>query len=87
MDAARQLIVNIVTEIVQPIIYLLFAVAFLVFLWGAFKFVAHSDDEGARNTGKSSLLWGFVGMLIMLMVFTIIAIIKNTIPGAEIPQL
>ena len=72
----------IVTEIIQPFIYLVFAVAMLVFVWGIFEYIRGGDSEDARAKGAKHILWGFLGFLIMVSVYGIIQLIMNTFfPG------
>jgi uncharacterized membrane protein YbhN (UPF0104 family) len=85
MDAATALLIKIADAILNPLILLMFAAAFLVFLWGAFQFVMNADSDDGREKGRSHLLWGFVGMLIMLLALVLIQVIADTI-GAEVPQ-
>ena len=77
-DAAARLIQTIAIEILNPLIILLFGLALLLFLWGAFQFVANADSEEGRTTGRRHIMWGIIGMFIMLSVFAIIRIIINT---------
>lgn len=86
-EALNSLLGKVVTNIVNPTIALLFAVALLVFLWGLFEFISHTDDEGGREKGKQNIMWGLVGMAIMVSAFGIIGIILNTfgISGHGIP--
>jgi uncharacterized membrane protein len=81
----QSLLANAYTVILQPIIFLLFAVAFVVFFWGIVESIRDSEDENGRAKGKQSILWGILGMVIMVSVFGIIRIITGTI-GAENPD-
>ena len=76
---ATELLNRISTFIINPIIYLLFAAAFVIFVWGLVQFVAHLDNEEARSTGGKHMIWGIIGMVIMVSVNGIIYIIQNTI--------
>ncbi len=73
------LIGNINQYIVNPFIVLLFAVALVYFLFGVFKFLSNSDSSDEREKGKQHMLWGIVGMFIMMAVFTIMHILANTL--------
>ncbi len=64
--------------IVDPLVLLLFSVAFLIFLWGIFEFVYKADDEGAREKGKQHLVYGIVGMVVMVAAYGIMQIIGST---------
>ncbi len=71
------LINKIVTEIINPLILVLFSVAIVVFFWGVIGFIWSSGSEDKRTTGKQHIIWGLVGLLIMATAAGIIAIIKN----------
>jgi succinate dehydrogenase/fumarate reductase cytochrome b subunit len=64
--------------IINPIIYFFFAAALVYFIAGLVEFLANTDNEEKRTTGKQHMLWGFVGMLIMIAVFTIMRILIDT---------
>lgn len=65
--------------IINPIIYLLFAIALVYFLYGMVEFIAGADNEEKRMTGKSHMLWGIIGLGIMLGVWSILQIVINTL--------
>lgn len=69
---ANQLIVN-------PLIELLFALAVVYFLWGVFEFFLNQENEEKKTSGKSHMLWGVVGITIMLGVWTILNVVLNTL--------
>lgn len=73
-------------EIINPLILFLFALAVLFFLYGMLEFLFNQQSEEKRTAGKSHMLWGVLGIAIMLGVFTIMNIILNTlsIPKSEI---
>ena len=64
--------------IIDPIILLLFSVAFLYFLWGITMFIWKADSEDARREGTKHMLWGVIGMFIMIAAYGIMNIIVNT---------
>ena len=72
MSVLKTFLGKVVTEIVNPIILLLAASAFVVFLWGVFQFVANAGDETKRSEGKRSIMWGLIGMVIIFGAFGII---------------
>jgi uncharacterized membrane protein len=72
------LLTAIVNVIVNPTISLLFAIALILFLYGVFKFVKGSDNQTARKEGASHILWGLVGMFIMVSAFALIKIVLNS---------
>lgn len=78
-ENVTELLNRISAFIINPIIFVLFSAAFVVFIWGLVQFVANLDNEEARSTGGKHMLWGLIGMAIMAGVVGIVAIIQNTI--------
>ena len=68
--------------IVNPIIYLLFGLALIYFLYGVFVFIRGASSEDARDTGRTHMLWGVVGLAIMISVYGILQIIAGTVGGS-----
>ena len=64
--------------IVNPLILLLFGIALLVFIWGLFRFITSAESDEGREIGKKNILWGLIGMVIMISVFGIIRLIMGT---------
>jgi hypothetical protein len=71
------LLANINTYIINPFIGLLFVLATVWFLVGLVRyFLAGSPED--RAIGHKHMIWGLVGMFIMISVFGIMKIIVNT---------
>lgn len=77
-ESFDEFILNINKLIINPLIMLLFALAVVFFLYGVFEFISNQEDEEAKTKGKSHMIWGIVGITIMMGVFTIMNIILNT---------
>ena len=77
-------LVNKITQlIINPVIWFLLVLATLIFLWGAVRFALSSgsgDEEGVES-GKKHLVWGLVGIFIMLSVKSIIWVIQTLFAG------
>lgn len=71
-------VANLNKLIINPLIVLLFALATVYFLYGVFEFLSNQDNEEKRKTGKSHMLWGIVGITIMMSVFSILGILLRT---------
>ncbi|KKS57871.1 MAG: hypothetical protein UV23_C0021G0004 [Candidatus Nomurabacteria bacterium GW2011_GWF1_42_40] len=69
---------NVDRMIINPLILLLFALAVVYFLYGVFEFLLNQQNEEKKTTGKSHMLWGVVGITIMLGVWTILNMIIST---------
>ncbi len=72
MDALNAFLGKVVVQIINPIILLLVASAFVVFLWGVYEFIANAGDEGKRAEGKSAIFWGLIGLVIIFGAYGII---------------
>lgn len=81
MDPLLQKAVQV---IVNPIIQVAFAVATILFVYGVFEFMKNADSPEARKSGQQHMLWGVIGLAIMVSVFTIMKILLNTL-GADVP--
>ncbi|HCU46894.1 TPA: hypothetical protein DIC47_00505 [Candidatus Nomurabacteria bacterium] len=69
---------NINRVIINPIIVFLFALAVFYFLYGLFQFISNQENEEAKTKGKNHIMWGIVGIVIMMGVFTILGVIMKT---------
>ena len=79
MPALNSFLDKVVAQIINPIILLLAACAFVVFLWGVFEFVAHAGDETKRSEGKKAIMWGLIGLVIIFGAYGIINIALGTL--------
>jgi len=79
MSNLSNLINRFVDVIINPLIAILFALALALFMWGIARFIWSADDETAREQGKSHMIWGLVGMLIMVSVYGILNVATSII--------
>tara|TARA_B100000508_G_scaffold140740_2_gene143159 strand:- start:684 stop:1265 length:582 start_codon:yes stop_codon:yes gene_type:complete len=77
-ELAHSFVAQINDIILFPLITLLTAIALLVFLWGGFQYVYNSGSEQGREQGRKHILWGIIGLLIMLSAYAILSIAANT---------
>jgi hypothetical protein len=78
MNAASNLVGKLVAYIIDPAILIIFAAGFFMFVWGLVQFLWKLDEGGDNTTGKQHMIWGIVGMLIMVSVYGIITLINDT---------
>lgn len=76
--AAQGFLTKINEAILYPLITLMMAVALLVFLYGCFEYVKNSTSDEGRTTGQRHIMWGIIGMLIMLSAYSILSIAAGT---------
>ncbi len=55
----------------------MFSLALAYFLWGLVAFIRNAANAEARATGQRHMLWGIIGMVIMVGVFGIISLLVN----------
>lgn len=79
---------NVNDNIINPLIVLLFGLAVVYFLFGVFQFIANQENEQKKTDGKNHMLWGVIGIVIMMGVFTILNIVMDTfgIEGINIEE-
>lgn len=75
---------SVAVHVLNPLIELAFAVAVIIFLWGIFEYFLMTTDPGKRSEGAKHILWGVIGMFIMVGAYGIIYLVINTI-GAPVP--
>jgi hypothetical protein len=87
MQPVADFVARVNAAIINPLLALIFTLALFLFLWGGFKFVASADSDAGRDTGKRHMLWGVIGMVLMVSVFAILRIFLNTfgVESAELP--
>jgi len=70
---------NLYTYIFNPFLYLFMGLAVVVFLWGVIRFIVGGADEEAVTTGKRHMIWGIVGLFIIVSVWGIMNLICRTV--------
>ena len=83
-DVARGFLATLNEVILYPLITLMLTVALIVFLWGGFQFIANAGNSGKREEGRRHIMWGIIGMLIMLSAYAILTIAAGTF-GLDVP--
>lgn len=73
---------KIVDNIVSPVVYLIVALAVVYFVWGVLMFIQNADNSEKRADGYKHMLWGIIGLFIILSAKGIINIIKATLGGS-----
>ena len=69
---------SVVAQIINPLILLLSAAAFVVFIWGVFEFIVHAGDKTKREEGRRAIFWGIIGLAIIFGAYGIINVAMKT---------
>jgi hypothetical protein len=65
--------------ILNPVIFFLFAVAMVYFIYGLVQYLVSPNNEEVRKKSKGQMLWGVIGLFVMVAVFGIMRVIINTL--------
>ncbi len=79
----KDLVNGPITSLGNGIISLLFAAAFLLFIFGVFKyfFLNGVKDPKAHLDGRNFMIWGIIGLAVMFSVWGLVRIVINILPS------
>jgi hypothetical protein len=81
-----QTILYIINDVLVPV---LFALAFIVFLYGIAKaYIFSRGDEGEITKGHQLLLWGIIGFAVMISIWGLVNVVASTfgLAGGYAPE-
>lgn len=77
VQGAGQFVINIINTVAVPV---LFAVAFIVFIFGVFQyFILSKGDEEKAGQARSLMLYGLIGFFVMVSVWGLVNILLGTL--------
>ena len=76
-NEAAKLISNIKDYILNPIIGFMFAVAVVMFIYGIVEWIWNGDNEEKVEIGKKHMVWGIIGIFVMIGVYGILNILSG----------
>ncbi|MEK7162538.1 MAG: hypothetical protein AAB730_01610 [Patescibacteria group bacterium] len=71
---ALQLIIARITALLDSVLPLLFILATIVFLWGVILYITAGGDEEKRKEGRNYIIYGLIGLFVMVAVWGIVNI-------------
>ncbi|HEC94263.1 MAG TPA: hypothetical protein ENI56_02760 [Candidatus Kaiserbacteria bacterium] len=74
----NQLLDNIITQIINPLIMLIAAAAFILFLYEVYQLIRSAGSDTERTDAKRGVLWSFIGLVIIFGVYGILNIVTST---------
>ncbi len=73
---AGAVVTNIINGVLVPLV---FAIAFVVFIWGVFQyFILAGGNEEKRKQGQDLMLYGLIGFFVMVSVWGLVNILVGT---------
>lgn len=78
MQALKSFITNVSQLIIEPIIALILTAGVAYFIWGVAMYIWNSDSADERKKATQHLIWGVLGITIMVGVIGILRIATNT---------
>ncbi|MFA5791498.1 MAG: pilin [Candidatus Paceibacterota bacterium] len=66
-----------VSEILGAILPVLIALGVVYFVWGVVQYVISSDEE-AKKTGRNRIIYGIIGLAVIIGMWGLVNILKNT---------
>lgn len=69
-------------------LYFIFALAFLTFLWGVFKYIKKGGEEKERKAGVNFMWYGIVSLAVMFSVWGLVNFVLSTfkISAGVVPE-
>lgn len=75
-------VVNLLLWYLQLMVPIIFALTFIVLSWGVVKSWIMNDGNAEKvGEGKTLVLWGIIGLLVMSGVWGILALLRNSFFG------
>jgi len=66
--------------LVDMLVPVIFAIAFIVFLWGVFTyFIAGGANDEKRKEGAKFVMWSIIGFVVMVSIWGIVNVFANTL--------
>ncbi|MEK7201444.1 MAG: hypothetical protein AAB737_02310 [Patescibacteria group bacterium] len=70
-------IIGLINTVAVPVV---FALAFIVFIWGVFQvFIIGANDEAAKEKGRALMLYGLIGFFVMVSVWGLVSILTGSV--------
>lgn len=72
-------------NIFKVLIEIFLALAVLVFFWGIVRFIMNigsaGSDDRSREEGKKVIVWGIIGIFVMVSLWAIVGFIQSSLLG------
>ena len=85
INSFRELIKTIIENVFKPLVGIILTLALIYFLWGVFKYIQSAGDETKRKEGISMMTYGVIALFVMVSVWGLVDLLKNTFPLDNTP--
>ncbi|HWB34121.1 MAG TPA: hypothetical protein VG753_02290 [Candidatus Paceibacterota bacterium] len=75
-------VVNYVIGIINLTIPVLVALAVVMFMWGAVRFIMKSGESVGGAAERDAMVWGVIALFVLFSIWGILHIMQNTLLGA-----
>ncbi|HEY4483111.1 MAG TPA: pilin [Candidatus Paceibacterota bacterium] len=69
---------GVLYSIINGLIVLVAGLALLYFIWGVVVFISKSGESEGRKEGRSKMIWGIVGLFVMVSVWGLVNLIADS---------
>ena len=75
MNSISEIVRTLENNVLNPLISLLFVLATVIFIWGVVQYVIAGGSQEKTQSAKNVMLWGIIGMTIMVSAWGIVGIL------------
>lgn len=71
-------VLGTIKSLLDSIIPIIITLAVIYFFYGVAKYVMAAGDEEAQKAGRSIMIWGIVGLFVIVAVWGLVALLGST---------
>ena len=73
-------------DILSAVVPILIILGVIYFVWGVITYVIASDEE-AKKTGRNRIIYGIIGLAVIIAVWGLVKILTNTFGLSNVQQI
>jgi hypothetical protein len=79
MTTISDIITKLIDFINNVLVPLVFALAFITFIWGVYKYlIAGASDKEKRQSGREVIVYSVIGFAVMMSIWGIVNLVRNS---------
>jgi hypothetical protein len=83
VGGGRDGIVSLIIQAAQFLTFIFAAVAVLFLVWGGVQFVISNGDDKKVESGKKTILYAVIGLIVSIVAFSIVGIISRLLTTGD----